>query len=62
MYQREVAPRLRSPSSQGCGVYLKHCNRGNGGGKDSAKWFGQPELHGNQVFGVNRHEESAWEI
>ena len=27
-----------------------------------AKWFGQPELEGYQVFGVNRHEESAWEI
>ena len=32
------------------------------GGDDSAKWFGQPELQGYQVFGVNRHEESAWEI
>ena len=32
------------------------------GGADSAKWFGQPELQGYQVFGVNRHEESAWEI
>ena len=32
------------------------------GGTDSAKWFGQPELAGYQVFGVNRHEESAWEI
>ena len=32
------------------------------GGTDSAKWFGQPELEGYQVFGVNRHEESAWEI
>ena len=31
-------------------------------GADSAKWFGQPELKGYQVFGVNRHEESAWEI
>jgi hypothetical protein len=27
-----------------------------------AKWFGQPELQGYQVFGVTRHEESAWEI
>jgi hypothetical protein len=32
------------------------------GGKDSAKWFGQPELQGYQVFAVNRHEQSAWEI
>ena len=32
------------------------------GGDDCAKWFGQPELQGYQVFGVNRHEESAWEI
>lgn len=32
------------------------------GGTDSAKWLGQPELRGYQVFGVNRHEESAWEI
>ena len=32
------------------------------GGADSAKWFGQPELQGYQLFGVNRHEESAWEI
>jgi FAD:protein FMN transferase len=32
------------------------------GGKDSAKWFGQPELAGYQVFAVNRHEQSAWEI
>jgi thiamine biosynthesis lipoprotein len=32
------------------------------GGTDSAKWFGQPELQGYQVFGVNRHEDSAWEI
>jgi len=32
------------------------------GGVDSAKWFGQPELQGYQVFGVTRHEESAWEI
>jgi len=32
------------------------------GGTDSAKWFGQPELQGYQLFGVNRHEESAWEI
>jgi thiamine biosynthesis lipoprotein len=32
------------------------------GGQDSAKWFGQPELAGYQVFAVNRHEQSAWEI
>jgi len=32
------------------------------GGTDSAKWFGQPELQGYKVFGVNRHEDSAWEI
>jgi thiamine biosynthesis lipoprotein len=32
------------------------------GGTDSAKWFGQPELQGYRVFGVNRHEDTAWEI
>ena len=32
------------------------------GGQDSAKWFGQPELQGYQVFAVNRHEQTAWEI
>jgi len=32
------------------------------GGSDSAKWFGQPELQGYQVFGVNRHDDTAWEI
>ena len=32
------------------------------GGQDSAKWFGQPELQGYQVFAVNRHEQSAWSI
>ena len=32
------------------------------GGQDSAKWFGQPELLGYQVFAVNRHEQTAWEI
>ena len=32
------------------------------GGTDSAIWFGQPELQGYQVFAVNRHEETAWEI
>ena len=32
------------------------------GGQESAKWFGQPELAGYQLFAVNRGEESAWEI
>ena len=32
------------------------------GEQDSAKWFGQPELQGYQVFTVNRHEQSAWSI
>jgi len=32
------------------------------GGTDSAKWFGQPELQGYQLFGVTRHEDTAWEI
>jgi len=32
------------------------------GGPDSVSWLGQSELLGYQVFGVNRHEESAWEI
>jgi hypothetical protein len=32
------------------------------GGQDSAKWFGQPELQGYQVFAVNRDEQSAWSI
>jgi thiamine biosynthesis lipoprotein len=32
------------------------------GGQDSVNWFGQPELAGYQVFAVNRHEQSAWEI
>ena len=32
------------------------------GGQDSAQWFGQPQLQGYQVFAVNRHEQSAWEI
>ena len=31
-------------------------------GQDSAKWFGQPELEGYQVFAVNRHEQTAWSI
>jgi len=26
------------------------------GGTDSAKWFGQPELPGYQLFGVTQHE------
>jgi thiamine biosynthesis lipoprotein len=32
------------------------------GGTDSAQWFGQPQLQGYQLFGVNRHDDSAWEI
>ncbi len=32
------------------------------GGQDSAKWFGQPELARYQVFAVNRHEQTAWQI
>ena len=32
------------------------------GGTDSAVWFGQPELQGYQLFGVNRHDDTAWEI
>ena len=32
------------------------------GGTDSAKWFTQDELQGYQVFAVNRHEKTAWEI
>jgi hypothetical protein len=32
------------------------------GGVDSARWFGQPELQGYQVFAVNRHDATAWEI
>jgi thiamine biosynthesis lipoprotein len=32
------------------------------GGTDSAQWFGEPELQGYQLFGVNRHDDSAWEI
>jgi hypothetical protein len=31
-------------------------------GQDGAKWFGQPELAGYQVFAVTRHEQSAWSI
>ena len=32
------------------------------GGTESAMWFGQPELQGYQLFGVNRHDDTAWEI
>ena len=32
------------------------------GGTDSAVWFGQPELQDYQLFGVNRHDDTAWEI
>ena len=32
------------------------------GGTDSVAWFGQDELMGYQVFAVNRHEQTAWEI
>ena len=32
------------------------------GGTDSAKWFGQPELQGYQLFGVDRHDDSAWSL
>ncbi len=28
-------------------------------GQDGAKWFGQPQLAGYQVFAVNRHEQTA---
>ena len=31
-------------------------------GTDAAQWFGQPELAGYQLFAVNRHEQTAWEI
>jgi thiamine biosynthesis lipoprotein len=31
-------------------------------GQDGAKWFGQPQLAGCQVFAVNRHEQTAWSI
>jgi thiamine biosynthesis lipoprotein len=31
-------------------------------GQDCAKWFGQQELAGYQVFAVNRHEQTAWSI
>ena len=32
------------------------------GGTDSVSWFGQSELLGYQLFGVNRHDDTAWEI
>lgn len=32
------------------------------GGTDSVAWFGQEELMGYQVFAVNRHEQTTWEI
>jgi hypothetical protein len=32
------------------------------GGTDSVSWFGEDELLGYQVFGVNRHEETVLEI
>ena len=32
------------------------------GGQDSVSWFGQEEFMGYQVFAVNRHEQTAWEI
>jgi hypothetical protein len=31
-------------------------------GQEGAKWFGQPELAGYQVFAVTRHEQTAWSI
>jgi thiamine biosynthesis lipoprotein len=31
-------------------------------GHDGAKWFGQPQLAGYQVFAVTRHEQTAWSI
>ena len=31
-------------------------------GQDCAKWFGQPELAGYQVFGIDRHEQTGWSI
>ena len=32
------------------------------GGQDSVSWFGHDELLGYRVFGINRHEDTAWEI
>ena len=31
-------------------------------GQDAAKWFGQEELAGYQVWVIDRHENSAWSI
>ena len=31
-------------------------------GQDGAKWFGQPELSGYQLFAVDRHEQTGWSI
>ena len=31
-------------------------------GQDAAKWFGQVELKGYQVWVIDRHENSAWSI
>jgi thiamine biosynthesis lipoprotein len=31
-------------------------------GQDCVKWFGQPELAGYQVFGIDRHEQTGWSI
>jgi len=32
------------------------------GGTGSAKWLGQPELVGYEVFVIGRHENNAWSI
>ena len=32
------------------------------GGQESAKWFGEPELAGDRVFALDRHEQTTWEI
>ena len=31
-------------------------------GIDAATWFSQPELEGNQVWVIDRHENSSWSI
>jgi thiamine biosynthesis lipoprotein len=31
-------------------------------GQDSAKWFGQSELAGYQLFGIDRHEQTGWSL
>ena len=31
-------------------------------GRESVKWFGQPELTDYQLFGVDRHEQIGWSI